>query len=60
MKRLFYQTKMYDYTSITEAEKHIKAMESNGWRAKRQDNGDFVYGNSQDEFPYSVEYFKEC
>ena len=59
MRRLFFQLKIYDYTSKAEAEKHIKEMEEKGWHAKRQDNGNFVYENSQDDFSYSVEFFKE-
>ena len=59
MRRLFFQLKLYDYTSKAEAEKHIKEMEEKGWHAKMQDNGNFVYENSQDDFSYSVEFFKE-
>ena len=59
MRRLFFQTKLYDYSNIKEAEKHIKEMNTKGWFPKRQDNGDFVFTNSQDELPYSVEFFKE-
>jgi hypothetical protein len=59
MRRLFYQTKLYDYTSRTEAERHIKEMEAKGWHAKRQNDGGFVFMNNQDEFAYSVEFFKE-
>lgn len=59
MRRLFYQTKLYDYSSIKEAENHIKEMESKKWHAKRQDGGNYIFTNSQESFPYSVEYFKE-
>lgn len=59
MRRLFFQSKLYDYTSKAEAEKHIEEMETKGWHAKRQENGNFVYKNSQDDFSYSVEFFKE-
>ena len=58
-RRLFYQTKLYDYTSQAEAEKHIKEMKTKGWHAKRQDDGNFIFMNNQDEFAYSVEFFKE-
>lgn len=58
-RRLFFQTKLYDYTSQAEAERHIKEMETKGWHAKRQDDGNFIFVNSQEEYPYSVEYFKE-
>ena len=59
MKRLFYQTKLYDYTSKAEAERHIKEMEAKNWHPKRQENGDYVFLNNQDVFSYSVEFFKE-
>ena len=58
-RRLFFQTKLYDYTNQAEAERHIKEMDSKGWRAKRQNGGSFIFLNSQEEYPYSVEYFKE-
>ncbi len=58
-KRLFFQSKIYDYTSEKEAERHMKEMRQNRWVAKRQDDGNFVYKNSQDDFWYSVEYLKE-
>lgn len=59
MKRLFFQTKLYDYSSIEEAEKHIKEMKSKNWYPKRQDDGEYIFNNTQDSFPFSVEYFKE-
>ena len=34
MRRLFHQTKLYDYTSKAEAEKHITDMKAKGWYAK--------------------------
>ena len=64
MKRLFYQTKLYDYTSIEQAEKHKEEMKQKGWGVKYQDNDNminriYLYENGQDEYPYSIEYFKE-
>ena len=59
MKRLFFQTKLYDYSSIKEAEKHIKELESKNWHPKRQNDGEYIFNNAQDSFPFSVEYFKE-
>lgn len=59
MKRLFFQTKLYDYTSKVEAEKHIEEMSGKGWHAKRQDNNEYIFENGQDDFKYSVEFFKE-
>ena len=61
MKRLFYQTRIYDYSKVTEADKHQKEMEAKGWHAKVHDEKtrETVYDNGQDAMPYSVEYFKE-
>ena len=43
MKRLFHQTKLYDYTSKAEAERHIEEMWKKCWIAKKQDNGEFIF-----------------
>ena len=59
MKRIFFQSRIYDYTSKAEAVKHIKQMKSNGWDAIRQSDGKFVYMNNQDKFAYSVEFVKK-
>lgn len=62
MKRLFHQTRIYDYQKVTEADKHIKEMEAKGWKVKINDRefGDQVYKNGQDEFPWSVEFYKDA
>lgn len=65
MRRLFYQTKLYDYSSRAEAVNHIEKMEKSGWKAKRQDDNTsgvwgYIFENGQDTYPYSVEYFKEA
>lgn len=54
MKRIFYETRLYDYTTKEEAEKHIEEMKSKGWVVKQD-----VYNNGQDGFEYSVEYQKQ-
>ena len=64
MKRLFYQTKLYDYTSIEEAEKHKEEMKQKGWYVRYQDDTKdnrpcYLYENGQDKYPYSIEYCKE-
>ena len=51
--------KIYDYDTVFEAEGHIIQMEKRGWHAKRQANGNYVFGNGQDSYKYSVEFFKE-
>ena len=58
-RRLFYQTKLYDYSTVKEAEKHIKEMTAKGWHIRRTDKGEEIFCNSQESYPYSVEYFKE-
>ena len=58
MKRLFYQTKLYDYTSIEQAEKHKEEMEQKGWSVHYQDDMKYLYENGQNEYPYSIEYSK--
>lgn len=61
MRRLFFQTKIYDYKSEKEAIADIEKMKKNGWSVKEQTDGIFsyeVYTNGQDDFPYSVEYYK--
>lgn len=58
MRRLFFQTKIYDYTTEKEAIKDIERAKKEGWFVKEQTDGNFVYENGQDEFPYSVEYYK--
>lgn len=58
MRRLFYQTKLYDYNSRKEAEKDIEKMKEKGYFPKEQNNGSYIYENGQDGFPYSVEYQK--
>ena len=64
MKRLFYQTVLYDYSSMEECAKHIREMEKRGWKVKLQeidDNGCewYVYKNGQDKLPYSAEFYKQ-
>jgi hypothetical protein len=67
MRRLFYQTKMYDYTSLNECVKHIDYMLSKGWKLKHNEeplDEDILYRfniSKLDDgtYKYSVEYFKE-
>ena len=62
-KRLFFQTKLYDYSTLQEAENHRIEMESKGWYAKNPDDRPgvirYIFTNGQDSYPYSVEYYKE-
>lgn len=59
MKRIFFQSRIYDYTNKAEAEEHIEQMKQKGWYAIRQCDGGFVFANEQDTFPYSVEFYKQ-
>ena len=58
-RRLFYMTKLYDYTSEEEAKKDIEKMRKKGYFVKRQANGQYIYKNNTEIYPYSVEYIKE-
>lgn len=60
MRRLFYQEKIYDYSSVVEAERHIIIMEKAGWHAKVQGDRKRICDTQQSEYPYSVTFFKEC
>lgn len=58
MRRLFFESKIYDYTTKKEAEKHMEKMLEKGWVIKEQ-GYDGVFLNGGDGFPYSVEYMKQ-
>ena len=64
MKRLSYQTKLYDYPSMKECARHICKMERKGWKTKvwKIDDTGCVWHcreNEQAEYPYSAEFYKE-
>ena len=66
MKRLFYQTKLYDYSTIKECIWHVEDMAKRGWKVNPEtitvDEDGFrcpYFMNGQDEYPYSVEFYKE-
>ena len=61
MRRLFFETRIYDYQKVTEADNHIKEMEAKGWKAKigNEEYQEYVYNNGQDEYPWSVEFYRE-
>lgn len=59
MKRIFYQTRMYDYTTKEEAEEHIQQMGNKGWIVIRQEDGDFISELDGGKYKYSVEFCKE-
>ena len=58
MKKLAFTNKIYDYTSIKEAENHMEKMIEKGWCISVQEDGKKIYENSTDDYPYSVEYYK--
>lgn len=58
-RRVFFQSKLYDYTDIREAERHIDEMRSKEWIPKLQDGGTYIYNNGGDKYKFSVEYMKE-
>lgn len=66
MKKCFYETKIYDYSNVEDAEKHMKEMAEKGWFADVNEYYDddgvhltFVYENGSDVYPYSIEYHKQ-
>jgi hypothetical protein len=59
MKRLFYQSKMYDYSSKQEAEEHIRQMKSRGWYTNTGKQGEPVmFRYEGGACPYFVEFIK--
>ena len=61
MKRLFYESRLYDYSTQEDAQKHIEEMRSKGLCAKLQDavTRSYIYNNGQDGLPFSVEFMKQ-
>lgn len=59
MKRIFAERRLYDYSTVEEAEKHIEEMRKKGWVAIPQENAQCIFNNGQDEMPYSVEFIKQ-
>lgn len=59
MKRIFFQTRMYDYTTKEEVEKHIETMRNKGWIVKRDNDGNCISKLDDDKYKYSVEFLKE-
>lgn len=59
MKRLFFQSQMYDYPSEQEAKEHIRQMQSRGWHTNTDEQGESVIlYNDGTVYPYSVEFIK--
>jgi hypothetical protein len=65
MKRLFNETitRVYDYSNIIEADRHVEAMKKKGWMPEPYEYDDFgtpeyVYTNGQDEYKWSVRFHK--
>ena len=62
MKRIAFETRLYDYSTKEEAQKHIYEMANRGWGVVSQgykENGYtpiHIYENGNDELPYSVEF----
>ena len=58
MKRIFYETRLYDYTTVYEADIHIREMEEKGWNVKRENNV-AIRTNGTDTYKYSVEFYRQ-
>lgn len=52
-KRLFFETKLYDYTTKAEAEKDIPEMRKKGWFIKES------YEQSDGNYTWTVVYMKQ-
>ena len=52
-KRLFFETKMYDYTSKADAERDIPKMRANGWVVKEQ------YEQEDGKYTWTVVYMRQ-
>ena len=61
MRRLFCETRIYEYKTENEAIKNMKMMRMLGWNIKERGSENYapgIYDNGKDDFPYSVEYYK--
>lgn len=62
-KRIFYQEKVYDYSTIHEAKEHIEKMRAKGWTPRNIDYTEnteqYIGETACADFPYTVAYFKE-
>ena len=59
--RLFYQLKVYDYETKQEAERHMKEMMEDGWKVKKQEDGELILFLGEDfDSLYEIEYYKEA
>lgn len=60
MKRIFWESRLYDFTTIEEAEKHIEEMRKKGWYVNKENSTESgIFKNGGDVYPYSVEYHKQ-
>lgn len=60
MKRLFYQSKIYDYKTKAEAEAHIAQMTEKGWHVMEHEGGSITFLGEDFDFKYTVEFYKEA
>ena len=62
-KRIFYQEKVYDYSTISEAKEHIEQMRGKGWHPRNVDYTErteqYISQTACADYPYTVAYFKE-
>ena len=62
-KRIFYQEKVYDYSTIWEAKEHIAKMKEKGWTPRNLDYNEnserYIGETACEDYPYTVAYFKE-
>ena len=56
MKRKFRESRIYDYTTKTEATAHIAAMKSKGWSV--WNNNEEPHEMDECKYKYSVEFYR--
>lgn len=63
-KRIFYETRIYDYADRADAKAHAAEMVLKGWYPNHNGkDGAYrpsgIYENGNDTMPYSIEYFRQ-
>lgn len=63
-RRIFHQTRMYDYTTLKEAKQHIVDMIAKNWNPRIVDENEFgsaryIKETFEDTYKYTVEFYKE-
>ena len=54
MKRIFQESRIYDYSTLAEATKHMAQMKEKGWSTLN----DHPVTVDQVDYPYTMEYYR--